>query len=245
MSHELRTPLNAIIGFSELMKTEVFGKLGDARYKTYAADICDSGVHLLQIINDILDLSKIEAARFELHDEALYMPDTVRATIRIINQRAADAGVEIVTEIDRDLPALLADQRCIKQILLNLLSNSVKFTLAGGTIAVRAAIAENGDMHLGVADTGIGIDEKDLPKALASFSQVDSALARKFQGTGLGLPLTKKLVELHGGTLTIESSVNVGTTVTAVFPKERVLKLPPDFAAGEAGMALPLEAAVA
>ncbi|MBX6320719.1 MAG: HAMP domain-containing protein [Rhodospirillaceae bacterium] len=245
MSHELRTPLNAIIGFSELMKSEVFGALGDERYKAYATDICDSGVHLLQIINDILDLSKIEAARFELHDEALHLPDTARAAIRIINQRAADAGVEIITDIDRDLPALLADQRCVKQILLNLLSNAVKFTLAGGTITVRAKIAEDGAMHLEVADTGIGISERDLPKALASFSQVDSALTRKYQGTGLGLPLTMKLVELHGGCLRIESKVNVGTRVTAVFPKERVLPLPAALRLDGAGTPREPQAAVA
>jgi signal transduction histidine kinase len=226
MSHELRTPLNAIIGFSELMKSEVFGTLGDHRYKAYAGDICESGVHLLEIINDILDLSKIEAARFELHDEALHMPDTVRAAIRIINQRAADAGVDVVADVERDLPALLADQRCVKQILLNLLSNAVKFTLAGGTITVGGRIAPDGDMHISVIDTGIGIAERDLPKALASFSQVDSALTRKYAGTGLGLPLTKKLTELHGGSLRIESQVNVGTTVTVVFPKERVLAMP-------------------
>jgi signal transduction histidine kinase len=226
MSHELRTPLNAIIGFSELMKSEVFGPVGDERYKAYSNDICDSGIHLLQIINDILDLSKIEAARFELHDEALHVPDTVRSAVRIINQRAADAGVEVIAEIEPGLPALLADERCVKQILLNLLSNAVKFTLSGGTITVRGRISEDGDMHIAVADTGIGIAERDLPKALASFSQVDSAFTRKYQGTGLGLPLTKKLTELHGGALKIESRVNVGTTVTAVFPRERVLAMP-------------------
>jgi signal transduction histidine kinase len=245
MSHELRTPLNAIIGFSELMKSQVFGPIGDDRYTAYAADICESGVHLLQIINDILDLSKIEAARFELHDEALHVSDAARAAIRIINQRAADAGVEVLTDMERDLPPLLADQRCVKQILLNLLSNAVKFTLAGGTITVRARIESSGDMSLSVVDTGIGIAEKDLPKALASFSQVDSALTRKYEGTGLGLPLTKKLIEMHGGTLAIESKVNVGTSVTLVFPKERVLALPPALQVGEDRHAAFGQAAVA
>ncbi len=221
VSHELRTPLNAIIGFSEVMQREMFGPLGKLQYKEYAKDIHDSGVHLLKIINDILDLSKIEAGKFELHKEKLQMADIVRSCLRLVTDRANASRLTLKTDVPADLPPLLADSRAIKQILINLLSNSVKFTPAGGEIRISAQRDIAGDLILTVADTGIGIAEKDLPKAMAAFGQVDGALNRKYAGTGLGLPLVRLLAELHKGSISLESTVNVGTTVTVRLPQPR------------------------
>ncbi len=221
VSHELRTPLNAIIGFSEVMQHEMFGALGAPHYKEYAKDIHDSGVHLLKIINDILDLSKIEAGKFELHKENLNLPEVVRSCLRLVNDRATMGRLALKTEVPEELPPLHADARAVKQILINLLSNAVKFTPPGGEIRVTALRDVNGDFLLSVADTGIGIAEKDLPKALAAFSQVDSALNRKYAGTGLGLPLVRLLAELHGGQMHLQSKVDAGTTVTVRIPQPR------------------------
>ncbi|MGH6959712.1 MAG: sensor histidine kinase, partial [Dongiaceae bacterium] len=221
VSHELRTPLNAIIGFSEVMQHEMFGALGAPHYKEYAKDIHDSGVHLLKIINDILDLSKIEAGKFDLHKENLNLVEVVRSCLRLVNDRATTGRLALKTEVPEELPPMHADSRAIKQILINLLSNAVKFTPPGGEIRVTAVRDGNGDFLLSVADTGIGIAEKDIPKALAAFSQVDSALNRKYAGTGLGLPLVRLLAELHGGRMHLESKVDVGTTVTVRIPQPR------------------------
>ncbi len=221
VSHELRTPLNAIIGFSEVMQREMFGPLGKLQYKEYAKDIHDSGVHLLKIINDILDLSKIEAGKFELHKEKLQMADVVRSCLRLVSDRANAGRLTLKTEVPGDLPPLFADSRAIKQILINLVSNSVKFTPPGGEIRISAHRDAGGAFVLKVADTGIGIAEKDIPKAMAAFGQVDGALSRKYAGTGLGLPLVRLLAELHSGTLALESRVNAGTTVTVRLPQPR------------------------
>jgi PAS domain S-box-containing protein len=221
VSHELRTPLNAIIGFSEVMQREMFGPLGKLQYKEYAKDIHDSGVHLLKIINDILDLSKIEAGKFELHKEKLQMPDIVRSCLRLVSDRANAGKLTLKTDVPGDLPPLFADSRAVKQILINLLSNSVKFTPPGGEIRIAARRDAGGDFVLTVADTGIGIAEKDLPKAMAAFGQVDGALNRKYAGTGLGLPLVRLLAELHSGSMALDSAVDVGTTVTVRLPQPR------------------------
>jgi len=221
VSHELRTPLNAIIGFSEVMQREMFGTLGRPQYKEYAKDIHDSGVHLLKIINDILDLSKIEAGKFELHKEKLQLPEIVRGCLRLVTDRASAGKLQLKTDVPSELPPMLADSRAVKQILINLLSNAVKFTPAGGEVRVSARRDPNGDFILKVADTGIGIAEKDIAKAMAAFGQVDGALNRKYAGTGLGLPLVRLLAELHGGSMHLESKVNVGTTVTVRLPQPR------------------------
>ncbi len=222
MSHELRTPLNAIIGFSEIMKTSVFGPLGDARYKEYVDDIHGSGTHLIAIINDILDLAKIEAGKVELDEEYVNIATAVGASVRMIKKRAEEAGVTVVAEVGENLPRLFADKRKLKQIVINLLSNAVKFTPAGGKVTLRAEVDGERNLELVVADTGIGIAPADIPKAMVPFSQVDGTLSRKYDGAGLGLPLAKRLVELHGGTLRLQSEVDSGTRVTVRFPAQRL-----------------------
>jgi signal transduction histidine kinase len=223
MSHELRTPLNAIIGFSEILDNALFGPLGDERYKDFAKSICDSGRHLLSLINDILDFSKIDAGRLELQDEELDLPDVVRESLRMMQGQAAEANVSLRDEFAADLPYIRADRRRVRQILLNLLSNSIKFTPTGGDVQVSVFRAGSG-IAFAVTDTGIGIAVEDIPRALERFGQVDSSLNRKYEGTGLGLPLSKRLAELHGGTLELESRVGIGTTITVTFPVERVLE---------------------
>ena len=222
MSHELRTPLNAIIGFSDIMKGEMFGPVGNPKYLGYAQDINTSGSHLLEIINDILDLSKIEAGKIELYEENVDVSKVLVSCLTLVNERAEEAGIEIECDAASNLPALYADERKIKQILINLLSNAIKFMPSGGKITIRIWFRSDDGYVLQVADTGIGIALTDIPKALAPFQQVDSALNRKYEGTGLGLPLTKALVELHGGSLGLQSELGIGTTVTVRFPAERV-----------------------
>ena len=234
MSHELRTPLNAINGFSEAMSLELFGPHSAPQYKEYAKDIFDSGTHLLKLINDILDLSKIEAGKYELHEEEIEVGEVVDACLRVIDERAGAARLEVVVRIPSDLQPLRADERALKQILLNLLSNAVKFTPEGGQILVQAARDGDGSLLLSVADTGIGIAEDDIPKALAQFGQVDSSLSREYDGTGLGLPLVKFLAELHGGALDVKSEIGVGTTVTVRFPAERMIRDPSETASAAA-----------
>ncbi len=222
MSHELRTPLNAIIGFSEMFIQEVLGPLGAPRYREYAEDIRGSGRHLLDLINDVLDVSKIEAGEQELKCEQVDVRAVVEASLRLVDKRAQDAGHSFSVALPDNLPDLYADGRALKQILLNLLSNAVKFTPEGGAIAVRARIAEHDGLSIDIVDNGIGIAPEDVPKALAFFGQVESDLARKYEGTGLGLTLARSLMELHGGTLELASEVGVGTTVTIGFPADRV-----------------------
>ena len=221
-SHELRTPLNAIIGFADLLASQKFGPLGNPRYVGYAVDIRDSGQHLLELINDVLDLSKVEYGKLELHEEPIDVAATVASCLRLMRPRAEAAQVGLDAELPATLPAVRADDRRLKQILLNLLSNAVKFTPAGGKVVLRAQ-ADAAGFHLSVVDNGIGIAAADLAKALSPFGQVDSRLARRYPGTGLGLPLTKAMVELHGGTLRIDSQPGLGTAVTVSLPLERVL----------------------
>ena len=233
MSHELRTPLNAVIGFSEMLTMEVFGPLGNARYREYDRDIRSGGTHLLALINDILDLSRLDAGQADLAEEDLSAADLaeedlsaadlIGATLRMMQGQAAEADVSIDREIEARLPMIRADKRRVQQVLINLVSNAVKFTSAGGKIEVRA-LRVGDEIGMSVTDTGIGIAAEDIPKAFELFRQIDSQLSRKYEGTGLGLPLARQLMELHCGRLVLESEVNVGTTVTIYFPSERVVE---------------------
>ena len=221
MSHELRTPLNAINGFSEMMVGEMFGALGDPRYKEYSADILASGQHLLALINDILDMSKIEAGKMNLHLETVDVAEMAAEAVRLMRNRAESAGLLIKVIAPDDLPTLEADYRGLKQILLNLLSNAIKFTPQGGRITVRAALVEGGAgprVRIGVTDTGIGIAPEDLGRLARPFEQIETQHSKTQQGTGLGLALTKALVELHEGVLDIASEMGVGTTVSFTLP---------------------------
>ncbi|MET1028402.1 MAG: ATP-binding protein [Dongiaceae bacterium] len=214
VSHELRTPLNAIIGFSEVLEAEIFGPLANDRYRTYVTDIKASGSHLLSLINDILDLSKIEAGKFELRIEPIDCRDLMEAVSRLIRPRAELGNLVFNVEMPVEAVPIMADRRALKQILINLLSNAVKFTPSGGRVSLFCHSLPNGIAFV-VQDTGIGISPRDIETALAPFGQIDSHLARRYEGTGLGLPIVKGMCELHGGTLVIESEVNRGTTVTA------------------------------
>jgi signal transduction histidine kinase len=220
MSHELRTPLNAIIGFSELLDAEPFGALGHPRYKSYSQDIRKAGEHLLSLINDILDISRLEARKAELIESQVALGPLLEEALDMVRSLADDAGVTLALAVQPDLPLLWADNRRVKQIVLNLLSNAVKFTERGGEVQLRAGL-KNGAVEITVSDTGIGIAPQDLPKAFESFGQIDSRLSRKYEGSGLGLPLARHLAELHGGSLTIESQRGVGTVARLQFPVQR------------------------
>lgn len=222
MSHELRTPLNAVIGFSEIIKNEIYGKIGSQKYIEYAEDIHNSGVHLLDLINEILDLSKIEAGAQEIFEERLSINALVEECIRLTDPQREKAEVTIVSNLNALLPRIVADSKMIKQVILNLLSNAIKFTPQGGKITLSCVVGPEGNLSLSVEDTGIGIREEDIHKALTPFVQVDSELNRKYEGTGLGLPLSKNLMELHGGSLEISSQYGSGTTVTIHLPSDRV-----------------------
>jgi PAS domain S-box-containing protein len=224
MSHELRTPLNAIIGFAEVIKEQMFGAVGQNKYVDYAADIHKSGEHLLEIINDILDLAKLEAGKMELREGTVSLPRLIEQCTMLLRNKAEKAGVTLITEIDPDLPELNADERAVKQILLNFLSNAVKFTPARGTVTTRAGFDPMKGVMLSVTDTGIGMNQKEIETALAPFGQVDSKLSRQHEGTGLGLPITRSLIRLHGGDLTVDSEPNKGTTMTANFPLSRAIR---------------------
>jgi len=224
ISHELRTPLNAILGFSEMMKDEILGPLGSAQYRGYAADIHDSGALLLSVINDLLDLSKIEAGKYELHEEDCDSGAILRGAMRLVAERADAAGIGLREEVAAELPRLHADRRLVKQILLNLLSNAIKFTPTGGRITVSAELDETGGLQLTVADTGIGIPLDQMERVLQPFAQVENIMTRSHSGTGLGLPLCKALADLHGARLLLTSELGVGTTVTVAFPRERTVQ---------------------
>jgi signal transduction histidine kinase len=220
MSHELRTPLNAIIGFSEVMAQEMLGPHGNARYKEYAASVLASGQHLLDLIMDILDFSKIEAGRLDLQKDVIDANQTVQSALRMTRGQADDAGVRLDDALSLHLPSVYADERRLRQVLLNLLSNAIKFTPGGGKVLISSTQTDRG-IAITVSDNGIGMAPEDIPRALELFGQVDNSLERKYEGTGLGLPLSKRLVELHGGTLEIESALDVGTTVTVTLPSEQ------------------------
>jgi PAS domain S-box-containing protein len=217
MSHELRTPLNAIIGFSQLIESETFGALANPRYREYAGDVVHSATHLLDIINDILDISMIEVGQLKLRSERVDIAEVAGRCVKLVKHRALDRAVRLTANLPADLPLIEADARLMKQIVLNLLSNAVKFTPRGGAIAVNAEIV-NGELVLRVTDTGIGIAEADVAHVMKPFYQVDGSLAREHEGAGLGLALVSAYVRLHGGTLAIDSALGRGTTITACFP---------------------------
>lgn len=224
MSHELRTPLNAIIGFSEIMRDGLFGPLGSSRYTEYAKDIHDSGAHLLSVIDDILDISKIEAGRYPLEEQDMDLGEVLRWSIDIVRPRTNEKQQSVKLAVADGMPALCADLRAMRQIMLNLLSNASKFTPEFGRIDVSARILDNGNLELSVADTGIGIPEEKLDEVMEPFGQVDDSSARQHGGTGLGLPITKSLTEMHGGTFRLESRLGHGTKATLTLPATRLHK---------------------
>ena len=218
MSHELRTPLNAIIGFSAMIRDQAHGPAGDPSYVEYGSDIHDSGVHLLSIVNDVLDLAKVEAGRYELEHGAVDLRAIVRATLRTLSPRAREGEVTLSADLSEGLPPVNGDERALRQVLLNLVSNAVKFTLPGGRVLIRAYRTRGGFVTVEVVDTGIGIPDDRIDAVLRPFEQIDNGLQRRYEGTGLGLPLARSLVELHGGQLRIASRAGVGTTVSADLP---------------------------
>lgn len=224
MSHELRTPLNAILGFSEVMKDELLGSIENATYKDYATDIHNSGRHLLELINEILDLSRIEAGRYKLNEEAVNLLHVADDCQHLIKLRAKTKNITIQQAFESDLPKLWADERAIRQITLNLLSNAVKFTPQGGEITLTVGWTAGGGQYLCVRDTGPGIPEEEIPIVLAAFGQGSVAQKNAEAGTGLGLPIVQALVGLHGGQFSLQSKLRVGTEVTVAFPRARNLE---------------------
>jgi signal transduction histidine kinase len=222
MSHELRTPLNAIIGFSEILVAQGSQLVGNEQYLGYIKDINASGVHLLAIINDILDLSKAEAGKLEMREDIADLRQLIGAALKMVQPRADSGGVTLACEFPAELLCLLCDERKLKQVLVNLLSNGVKFTPSGGRVAV-TVMRRDGDLVIVISDNGIGIADADIAKAFEPFGQVDNRLSRKFDGTGLGLPLATAMIHQHGGSLTLTSEVGRGTTVTVVIPGQRLL----------------------
>jgi signal transduction histidine kinase len=223
MSHELRTPLNAIIGFSEMMRNEVLGAVGNEQYRSYVGDIHASGTHLLQIINDILDLSKAEAGKLTLEDGIFDVRDAVRAVVQLTSVRAREGGLSLSIDIPVDVPLLRGDERKTMQIVLNLVTNAIKFSADGGNIDIACRADPRDGLSIAVTDTGIGIASDDLGRVLEAFEQVDSSLSRKQQGTGLGLPLVRAMMELHGGRFELSSTLGVGTEAKIVFPRDRLV----------------------
>jgi two-component system cell cycle sensor histidine kinase PleC len=224
MSHELRTPLNAIIGFSEVMGSEMLGPLGHPRYREYAGDVHGAGKHLLALINDILDLSKAAAGKFELSCEEISPADTVTECLRLTRGKAHEGGLRLIAEVAPGLPNVIVDRLRFKQALINLCSNAIKFTPPGGSVHIAAYQAGNDTFVLSVRDTGIGMSPEQIPVALEPFRQVASPFARNAEGTGLGLALVKSLIECHDGRLEIESALHKGTTVRLILPPERTVR---------------------
>ena len=227
MSHELRTPLNAILGFSEVMKAELFGGHAVAVYKDYSSDIHMSGEHLLMLINEILDLSRVEAGRYDLREESIDLQAIVEECVHLVTLRASKKDISLRVETGDLLARLWADERAVRQVVLNLLSNAIKFTPQGGRVTVAMGMAAGGGQTLSIADTGAGIPEHEIPIVMSSFGRGTLAHKTAEEGTGLGLPIVKGLVELHGGTFEITSKVRQGTTVVVLFPPERVMSALP------------------
>ena len=223
MSHELRTPLNAILGFSEVMKAEIMGPMENDLYKEYAGNIHHSGSHLLHLINEILDLSRIEAGRYELNEEPLKLADVVEDCHRLMKLRAEGKGLRLIENFDASLAQIWADERAVRQVCLNLISNALKFTPRGGEITLTVARTPDGGQLMSVRDTGPGIPKDEIPKVMQAFGQGSLAHQSAEGGTGLGLPIVKNLVELHGGHFELKSELRKGTEVTAYFPRQRVL----------------------
>jgi two-component system, cell cycle sensor histidine kinase PleC len=225
MSHELRTPLNAILGFSEVMKSELLGPHTVPVYKEYSADIHNSGVHLLNLINEILDLSRIEAGRYELNEVAVSLIHVVSDCHHLLKLRASNRGIIIHEVFERNMPRIWGDERAVRQVVLNLLSNSIKFTPQGGEIWLKLGWTASGGQYLSVKDTGSGIAEDEIPIVLASFGQGSNSIKSAEQGAGLGLPIAKSLIDMHGGTFTLKSKLRIGTEVIVTIPPERVMSV--------------------
>lgn len=227
MSHELRTPLNAILGFSEVMQGELFGPHANPTYKEYANDIHSSGQHLLMLINEILDLSRVEAGRYELKEEAVSLPGVVEECRHLLALRAKNRNINVLESIDGELPRIWADERAVRQVTLNLLSNAIKFTPQGGEITIKVGWTAAGGQYLSIRDTGPGIPEEEIPIVMSSFGRGSMAQKNADEGTGLGLPIVRGLVELHGGEFKLLSKVREGTEVVVIFPPERVMNALP------------------
>jgi len=219
VSHELRTPLNAILGFSEMITKEMAGPLENERYLEYAQIIHSSGVHVLSMVNDLLDLSKLDAGKLELHVEPVEILKVIIECVRLVGAQATRDHIGISVHVFDGVDRLCGDSKRLRQMLLNLLSNALKFTPVGGEITIDV-FRRGESVAISVSDNGIGIKAEDIPKVMEPFGQVESELSQKHLGTGLGLPLTKELAELHGGSLTMESNVDVGTTVTIILPPD-------------------------
>ncbi len=244
MSHELRTPLNAILGFSEMMKDEVLGPVGNASYKSYAGDIHESGHHLLKLINEILDLSRIEAGRYELSEKVLDLGAIAQESLRVLRLDAQTKGLKLVTDFKPDMFSVCADERALRQICLNLISNAIKFTPEKGAVIVRTGILAGGEAILSVRDSGPGIPDEEIPRVMSAFGQGSLALKMRESGTGLGLPIVAGLAELHGGRFELRSKVGVGTEATLILPKSRVAPIAPQpRKPGENVMTLPIRGA--
>ncbi len=227
MSHELRTPLNAILGFSEVMKNEVMGPLPNEHYTEYVSDIHSSGTHLLHLINEILDLSRVEAGRYNLHEEAIRIDHIADECEQMIKLKLKNKNIELVQQVEPELPRIWADERSIRQIILNLLSNALKFTPTNGTIWVKIGWTAGGGQYVSIRDNGPGIPEDEIPIVLSSFGQGSIAIKSAEQGTGLGLPIVQALMEKHGGTFELKSKLREGTEVIITFPSARVMEIMP------------------
>jgi two-component system cell cycle sensor histidine kinase PleC len=239
MSHELRTPLNAILGFSEVMANEVLGSMGNPTYRDYARDVHDSGQHLLDLINEILDLSRIEAGRYQLNEEPVMLLSIVEDCCHMMELRARNKDIRIIQEFEAILPRLFADERAVRQISLNLLSNAIKFTPTGGEVRVRVGWTAGGGQYISVKDNGPGIPAEEIPVVLSAFGQGAIAIKSAEQGTGLGLPIVQGLIAMHGGEFELLSKLREGTEAIAIFPPTRVMEelpaMPTQMAAAMAG----------
>ncbi len=222
MSHEFRTPLNAIIGFAQVLRDEMFGPLGSPRYGSYVADILESGEHLLDLVNDILDLAKADAGRLELEESVVDLDALVEQSMRFVRDRAARERIAVTTHLDSSLPRLLGDNRRLRQLLLNLLTNAVKFTPHGGAITIRAGFSPAGGIEIAITDTGIGMTPEEIKVALEPFGQIQRRRHGRLEGTGLGLPIARRIAEMHGGTVEIESNPGQGTTARLLLPASRI-----------------------
>jgi PAS domain S-box-containing protein len=223
MSHELRTPLNAVIGFAEIIKNELLGAINEPRYRDYAGDIHSSGKRLLQLINDILDMTKVEAGTYQLREDVCDLAKIVGDAIALVQNLAIQNELTVRVDVPQDIPFLFADERGVRQVLVNFLSNAIKFTPKGGDVAVSARLQPDGALALAVVDTGIGMARDDIPQALSPFQQLEGSHGRKYEGTGLGLSLIKAMLDLHEGALHVDSKLGAGTTVTAKFPPRRTI----------------------
>lgn len=227
ISHELRTPLNAILGFSEVMRDEVLGPLKNDTYKEYITDIHASGNHLLNLINEILDLSRIEAGRFQMEEEPVVLIYVIEECINLVNLKAKNKDIKVLEAFEDNLPRLWADERSVRQVVLNLLSNAIKFTPTGGEVTIKAGWTASGGQYVSVRDNGPGISEEEIPIVLSAFGQGAIAIKSAEQGTGLGLPIVQAIIEMHGGTFDLHSKLREGTEAIATFPASRVLEAMP------------------